>query len=202
MLENEAIKLDQMFIASLVFDLIRVSFLSTFLTFLLRLLYRFLMDDLQGMTYLHDSPLKCHGNLCTANCLIDSRWVVKLSDFGLYAFKKGGNTTNGCENGNNNNLHDNNGLYEEDMMIPIRRGSTDSKKITVKYESKNWKQMNETVEGKFRKNLREESFEKLSENGNYAVKKIFKFYKSFGIMSDMKALKENEALTELELPQS
>lgn len=93
------------------------------------------------MTYLHDSPLKCHGNLCTANCLIDSRWVVKLSDFGLYAFKKGGNAANGCDNGNNNNLHDNNDLYEEDMMIPIRRGSTDSKKITVKYESKDEKLM-------------------------------------------------------------
>jgi hypothetical protein len=90
------------------------------------------------MTYLHESPLKCHGNLCTANCLIDSRWVVKLSDFGLHAFKKGAENMSGCENGNNNNVHDNHNheLYEEDMMIPIRRGSTDSKKITVKYESK------------------------------------------------------------------
>lgn len=61
---------------------------------------------------------------------------MKLSDFGLYAFKKGGNTANGCDSGNNNNLHDNNDLYEEDMMIPVRRGSTDSKKFTVKYESK------------------------------------------------------------------
>jgi guanylate cyclase, other len=87
------------------------------------------------MTYLHESPLRCHGNLCTANCLIDSRWVVKLSDFGLYAFKKGGRTSTGCENVHNNNLHDNNDLYEEDMMIPVRRGSTDSKKFTVKYES-------------------------------------------------------------------
>lgn len=45
-LENEAIKLDQMFIASLVFDLIRVSPIltsfSTFFTFTLL----FLMDDL------------------------------------------------------------------------------------------------------------------------------------------------------------
>lgn len=87
------------------------------------------------MTYLHDSPLRCHGNLCTANCLIDSRWVVKLSDFGLYAFKKGGSTSYGCENGHNNNLHDHLELYDEDIMIPVRRGSTDSKKITVKYES-------------------------------------------------------------------
>lgn len=95
------------------------------------------------MTYLHESPLRVHGNLCTSNCLIDSRWVVKLSDFGLYAFKKGEkgiesvNVVNnhGCDGGNNN-LNDNNELYDEDMLLlPVRRGSTDSKKITVKYES-------------------------------------------------------------------
>lgn len=39
------------------------------------------------MIYLHESPLKFHGFLCTSNCLIDSRWVVKISDFGLHAFK-------------------------------------------------------------------------------------------------------------------
>lgn len=65
MLENEDVKLDNMFIASLIADIIR------------------------GMIYLHESPLKYHGSLCTSNCLIDSRWVVKLSDFGLQAFKKG-----------------------------------------------------------------------------------------------------------------
>lgn len=91
------------------------------------------------MTYLHDSPLRVHGNLCTSNCLIDSRWVVKLSDFGLYAFKKGGsshqnNYHHSCDGGNNN-LSDNNEVYEEDMMMPVRRGSTDSKKFSVKYES-------------------------------------------------------------------
>lgn len=46
-------------------------------------------DIIRGMIYLHESPLKYHGSLCTSNCLIDSRWVVKLSDFGLQAFKKG-----------------------------------------------------------------------------------------------------------------
>lgn len=64
-LENEDVKLDNMFIASLVGDILR------------------------GMIYLHDSPVRFHGNLHTANCLVDSRWVVKLSDFGLKEFKRG-----------------------------------------------------------------------------------------------------------------
>lgn len=44
---------------------------------------------IQGMIYIHESTLKFHGSLCTSNCLIDPRWVVKLSDFGLEAFKRG-----------------------------------------------------------------------------------------------------------------
>ncbi|XP_026479460.1 guanylate cyclase 32E-like [Ctenocephalides felis] len=64
-LENEDVKLDNMFIASLVGDIIR------------------------GMIYLHESPLRFHGNLCCSNCLVDSRWVLKLSDFGLHLFKAG-----------------------------------------------------------------------------------------------------------------
>lgn len=43
----------------------------------------------QGMIYLHESPIRFHGSLHTANCLVDSRWVVKLSDFGLREFKRG-----------------------------------------------------------------------------------------------------------------
>lgn len=39
------------------------------------------------MSFLHESPIKFHGSLCPANCLIDSRWVVKISDFGLHTFK-------------------------------------------------------------------------------------------------------------------
>lgn len=44
---------------------------------------------LQGMIYLHDSPVRFHGALHTANCLVDSRWVVKIADFGLREFKRG-----------------------------------------------------------------------------------------------------------------
>lgn len=73
-LENEDVKLDNMFIASLIADIIR------------------------GMIYLHESPLKYHGSLCSSNCLIDSRWVVKLSDFGLQAFKNGADEPSDVQN--------------------------------------------------------------------------------------------------------
>lgn len=41
----------------------------------------------QGCGYLHQSNIRTHGNLTSSNCLVDSRWVVKLTDFGLSKFK-------------------------------------------------------------------------------------------------------------------
>lgn len=43
---------------------------------------------LQGMQYLHTHSLRCHGNLKSSNCLVDSRWVLKLSSYGLHPFKR------------------------------------------------------------------------------------------------------------------
>jgi len=36
----------------------------------------------KGMSYLH-SNLGAHGRLSSAKCLVDARFVVKISDFGL-----------------------------------------------------------------------------------------------------------------------
>ncbi|ESN95234.1 hypothetical protein HELRODRAFT_86991 [Helobdella robusta] len=57
-LENDQIKLDHMFKFSLIQDIVR------------------------GMNYIHNSELRSHGNLKSSNCLVDSRFVLKITDYG------------------------------------------------------------------------------------------------------------------------
>lgn len=39
------------------------------------------------MIYIHDSEIVSHGRLKSSNCLVDSRWVLQIADFGLTQFK-------------------------------------------------------------------------------------------------------------------
>ncbi|XP_063981286.1 atrial natriuretic peptide receptor 1 isoform X3 [Diachasmimorpha longicaudata] len=63
-LENDQIKLDRVFRGSLIHDIVR------------------------GMAYLHASELKSHGSLKSSNCVVDSRFVLKITDFGLHTLRK------------------------------------------------------------------------------------------------------------------
>ncbi|ELU04866.1 hypothetical protein CAPTEDRAFT_138354, partial [Capitella teleta] len=62
-LENDDIKLDMMFKNS------------------------FMNDIVEGMVYLHHSFLKSHGNLKSNNCLVDSRWMIKITGHGMKNFQ-------------------------------------------------------------------------------------------------------------------
>jgi hypothetical protein len=53
-----------------------------------------LKDISNGLRYLHsNASLRCHGRLRTASCLVDNRWTVKLSDFGIRSFTAGAQLT-------------------------------------------------------------------------------------------------------------
>ncbi|KFB35889.1 AGAP002233-PA-like protein [Anopheles sinensis] len=45
-----------------------------------------LTDLVRGMRYLHASPLRVHGSLSSRNCVVDARWVLKITDYGMQSF--------------------------------------------------------------------------------------------------------------------
>lgn len=62
-LENEQFQLDWMFKLSLMHDIVR------------------------GMHFIHNTDIKSHGNLKSSNCVVDSRFVLKITDFGLQSLR-------------------------------------------------------------------------------------------------------------------
>ncbi|KAK0427684.1 hypothetical protein QR680_010365 [Steinernema hermaphroditum] len=47
-------------------------------------MYSLMRDILHGLSYIHKSFLEYHGNLTSDTCLVDDRWQVKISDYGLH----------------------------------------------------------------------------------------------------------------------
>ncbi|KAG8543389.1 hypothetical protein GDO81_024788, partial [Engystomops pustulosus] len=44
-------------------------------------------DIVKGMCFLHRSIIGSHGNLKSSNCVVDSRFVLKITDYGLASFR-------------------------------------------------------------------------------------------------------------------
>lgn len=42
---------------------------------------------MQGMQFLHNGVIVSHGNLKSSNCVVDSRFVLKITDYGLESFR-------------------------------------------------------------------------------------------------------------------
>lgn len=47
----------------------------------------------QGLVYIHKTSLGSHGGLKSSNCLVDGRWTLKISGYGLYALKSRNSTS-------------------------------------------------------------------------------------------------------------
>ncbi|NXF09476.1 ANPRB protein, partial [Smithornis capensis] len=87
-LENESINLDWMFRYSLINDIVKVlkgvaqgaGGGAGGIPDSLCLLF-------QGMAFLHNSIIGHHGSLKSSNCVVDSRFVLKITDYGLASFR-------------------------------------------------------------------------------------------------------------------
>ncbi|XP_055337798.1 guanylate cyclase 32E-like [Paramacrobiotus metropolitanus] len=51
-------------------------------------IWSFIVDIVKGMSYLHASVYKTHGSLSPAYLLVDSKFTVKITNFGLIEFRK------------------------------------------------------------------------------------------------------------------
>lgn len=49
-------------------------------------------DIVKGMAFIHQSELRTHGNLKSSNCVVDGRFVLKLTDFGLHSLRRNQDT--------------------------------------------------------------------------------------------------------------
>ncbi|XP_050066957.1 atrial natriuretic peptide receptor 1 isoform X3 [Aphis gossypii] len=93
-LENDQFKLDWMFRYSLMHDMVK------------------------GMCYLHNSELRSHGGLKSSNCVVDSRFVLKIADFGLRSLRN--NHTNESNSGSDSYAYWKEFLWTAPELLRIR----------------------------------------------------------------------------------
>ena len=70
----------------------------------------------QGLYYLHTSPIHVHGRLTSSRCVIDSRFVLKITGFGLNAIEN-------CEATSRKSKQQTNPYRECDNCVPVLRVS-------------------------------------------------------------------------------
>merc|ERR1719320_501087 len=49
--------------------------------------YSLINDIVKGLSFIHSSDINLHGNLKSSNCVVNSRFVLKLTDFGLHGLR-------------------------------------------------------------------------------------------------------------------
>uniref|UniRef100_A0A1I7T6G5 Guanylate cyclase n=1 Tax=Caenorhabditis tropicalis TaxID=1561998 RepID=A0A1I7T6G5_9PELO len=50
-------------------------------------IYSLMKDIVNGLTWIHESSYEFHGMLTSKNCLLNDRWQLKITDFGLKNFR-------------------------------------------------------------------------------------------------------------------
>lgn len=50
--------------------------------------YSMISDIIEAMIFLHNSEIEFHGRLKSSNCVVDGRFMVKLTDYGLNLLHK------------------------------------------------------------------------------------------------------------------
>ena len=85
-LEDDDIQLEWNFRYSLLHDLVKVSSQkpSKYMDYLISISLP------KGMAFIHSSEIRIHGNLKSSNCVVDSRFVLKITDFGLHSLRDRG----------------------------------------------------------------------------------------------------------------
>ena len=72
------------------------------------------------MAFIHSSEIRIHGNLKSSNCVVDSRFVLKITDFGLHSLRDRGE-----------NVEDSYSYWKRKLFISLQLSHTLLKKLTM-----------------------------------------------------------------------
>ncbi|XP_014677271.1 PREDICTED: atrial natriuretic peptide receptor 1-like [Priapulus caudatus] len=76
--------------------------------------FSLIRDIVEGMAAIHDSAIRVHGHLKSTNCVIDARFVVKITDFGLRTLR----TTEASQSEQNQQVYYRGLLWTAPELLP------------------------------------------------------------------------------------